>query len=338
MNVHYDIFETGLIRYKKPVLTLGTFDGVHLGHRGLIEEVLKEAKNRSTRAVVLTFDPHPKTVISPEKAPKLLTTLTEKLKCFEEIGVEEVAVLRFDSNLAELDPVSFVREILIGKLDLGKLVIGHDHGFGRDRSGGIALLQKLGREFTFEVEVFGPVHRRGKPISSTRIRAALSRGRFDEAVRMLGHSYLLSGERMKGKGRGTKLGYPTLNLATEEHKLLPPEGVYLSRVEIGHRLFGGMTYVGTRPTFSEDLLSVEVHLLDRDDQVVDPIENGQLFHIYVEKFVRPDMRFGSPEELIEQLRKDEKNIKRLLQNKAARAGVLKPAVTGGDFAARQRRN
>ena len=208
MNVHYDIFETGLIRYKKPVVTLGTFDGVHLGHRGLIEKVLKEAKSRSTRAVVLTFDPHPRTVISPNEAPKLLTTLVEKLKRFEEMGVEEVAILRFDLNLSELDAVSFVRQILIRKLDLGKLIIGYGHCFGKDRSGGIALLKKLSKEFTFDLEVFGPVHHRGEAISSSRIRKAISAGEFDEALEMLGRTIWSRARGCRGRGEAESLASP----------------------------------------------------------------------------------------------------------------------------------
>jgi len=315
MNVHYDIFETGLIRYKKPVVTLGTFDGVHLGHRGLIEKVLKEAKSRSTRAVVLTFDPHPRVVISPNEAPKLLTTLVEKLKRFEEMGVEEVAVLRFDLNLSELDAVSFVRQILIKKLDLGKLVIGYDHCFGKDRSGGIALLKKLSKEFMFDLEVFGPVRYRGEPISSSRIRQALYGGEFGKALEMLGQDYLVSGERVAGKGRGRKLGFPTLNMLTAEHKLLPPEGVYASRVEIGRRRLGGMTYIGTRPTFGESQRSLEVHLFDYETapQAAGLEKNSRQVHIYTEKYVRPNIRFASPEELIKQLKKDEKNIRKLLR-------------------------
>ena len=315
MNVHYDIFETGLIRYKKPVVTLGTFDGVHLGHRGLIEKVLKEARSRSTRAVVLTFEPHPRTVISPNEAPKLLTTLVEKLKRFEEMGVEEVAVLRFDLNLSELEAVSFVRQVLIRKLDLGKLIIGYDHCFGKDRSGGIALLKKLSKEFTFDLEVFGPVHHRGEPISSSRIRKAISAGEFDEALEMLGQDYLVSGERVPGKGRGRELGFPTLNMSTVEYKLLPPEGVYASRVEIGRKRLGGMTCIGTRPTFGESQRSLEVHLFDYETgaQAAGSEENNRQVHIYTEKYIRPNIKFASPEELVEQLKKDEKNIRKLLE-------------------------
>lgn len=315
MNVHYDIFETGLVRYKKPVVTLGTFDGVHLGHRGLIEKVLKEAKSRSTRAVVLTFDPHPRTVISPNEAPKLLTTLVEKLKRFEEMGVEEVAVLRFDLNLSELDAVSFVRQILIKKLDLGKLIIGYNHCFGKDRSGGIALLKKLSKELAFEVEVFGPVHHRGEPISSSRIRQAISAGEFDEALEMLGQGYLVSAERVAGKGRGRNLGFPTLNVLTAANKLLPPEGVYASRVEVGRRCLGGMTYIGTRPTFGESQRFLEVHLFDYEAavQAAGSEKNSQHLHIYTEKYIRPSKKFASPEELIKQLKKDEKNIRELLE-------------------------
>jgi len=254
-------------------------------------------------------------VISPGEAPKLLTTLVEKLKRFEEIGVEEVAVLRFDLNFSELDAVSFVREILLKKLDLGKLIIGYDHCFGKDRSGGIALLRTLSKEFSFDIEVFGVVHYRGEPISSSRIRKAISLGEFDKALEMLGESYLISGEKVAGKGRGRKLGFPTVNMSTADNKLLPPEGVYASRVEVGRRHLGGMTCIGTRPTFGEGEHSLEVHLFDYEGppQVSGPEENNRQVHIYTQKYVRPNIKFDSPEKLTEQLKKDERNIRNLLE-------------------------
>lgn len=292
---------------------MGSFDGVHLGHQAIIKRLIEKSKEKKRVGLLVTYEPHPQSVVAPDDAPELLTTLEEKLKLFEELGVEETVVMNFDEELKELSPDEFVEKILVDKLNVGDLVVGDDHAFGKDRTGKIDLLRKTSSIYDFELEVISAFYADGVKVSSSRIRKDLKGGRFDKAIAMLGHSYPISGKVVKGMGRGKSLDYPTLNLEIPEKKLLPSDGVYSVRVQLEGKSYVGMMYIGPKPTFGEEARSVEVHVFGLEKEVI-----GLKVEVLVESWVREPMKFAHPEELQEQLKSDEKTIKQLFSNKLSK--------------------
>lgn len=246
------------------VITVGTFDGVHLGHRDLLRRVVARARERGLRSVVVTFHPHPLEVVNPTAAPLLLTVGEEKVEMLVDTGVDYVVVLPFTPTLASYSAPHFVRELLVRRYRLAELWIGYDHGLGRGREGDLKLLRELGVRTGFSVDVVAPVVADdGAPISSTAIRRAIAYGELDRAALSLGRPYSFRGEVVRGAGRGRTLGYPTLNIAVpSDRKLFPPEGVYAVRAQTAGGIFGGMMNLGPRPTFGEVALTREVHLFD----------------------------------------------------------------------------
>jgi len=193
------------------VVTLGSFDGVHLGHQAIIKRIIEKSKGKKRMGVVVTYEPHPQSVVAPHDAPNLLTLLDEKLALLEKLGVEETVVMNFDEQLREYSAEEFVEKILVRKLNIGDLVVGDDHAFGKNRAGKIELLRKAALGYNFDLEVVSALHVDGTRISSTRIRKELEAGEFAKAKSLLGHSYSVSGTVTRGKGRGKRLDYPTLN-------------------------------------------------------------------------------------------------------------------------------
>lgn len=244
-------------------MTVGVFDGVHLGHRRILEEVVLLARGLRARSVVVTFDPHPVAALNPGEAPAMLTTVRERLALIEAEGIGETLVLRFGANLAARDAEWFVKRILLGRLNMGRLVIGYDFRFGRGREGNARRLEALGEEMGFGVDIVPPVTFRGHPISSTRARTALARGDVGSAAAMLGRPYGISGRVVRGEGRGRRLGFPTANLRVADAcKMLPGDGVYAAEAGSGGRLGPALVYVGTKPTYGGRTRGVEVHLLE----------------------------------------------------------------------------
>lgn len=248
------------------VVTVGTFDGVHLGHRDVLARIDTRARELGLRSVLVTFDPHPLRVINPEAAPPLLTVGDERLEIVAESGVDFMAIIPFTPTLQRYSAAEFVDDVLIRRFHVRHLVIGHDHGFGRGREGDVEVLQRLGSERGFAVEVVEAVaDREGRPISSTLIRRAVAGGDLRRAAEGLGRLYSVSGRVIEGDRRGRELGFPTLNLELpppSSHKLLPPQGVYAVRVQTPSGPFGGMMNMGPRPTFGDAATSLEVHLFD----------------------------------------------------------------------------
>lgn len=243
------------------VVTVGSFDGVHLGHRAVLEEIARRAAATGRRSVLVTFEPHPMAVINPAAAPRRLTTADERLEVLATTPLDAVAILRFDRALREADPEAFVREVLVRRFAVRELVIGPDHGFGRGRMGDVALLTRLGAALGFAVDVVPPVEGPGGgTVSSTRIRQAVAEGDLTLAARLLGRPYGMVGEVVAGAGRGTVLGVPTANLAVADEKQLPPDGVYAVRVDWPGGRAGGMLNQGPRPTVGDAARTVEVHL------------------------------------------------------------------------------
>ncbi len=252
------------------VVTVGTFDGVHLGHQAVLREIRARAERSGRRSILVTFEPHPLEVVNPAAAPALLTTPSERMAILAMSGIDRMMTVRFDAVMAARSPAAFVDEVLVPRCDLRELVIGHDHGFGRGRQGDVATLQALGAERGFPVDVVAPVSLSpAAPVSSTAIRRAVAGGDLRGAARMLGRPYTVDGVVERGAARGRTIGFPTLNLGIESRKLLPPDGVYAVVVETPAGRFGGMMNQGHRPTFEDGQRVLEVHLFGFEGALYD---------------------------------------------------------------------
>jgi riboflavin kinase/FMN adenylyltransferase len=291
------------------VVTVGTFDGVHLGHRAVLDRLAARAVESGLRSVLVTFDPHPLEVVNPSAAPPLLTVGSEKTEVLVESSVDHVVVLPFTPGLAALSAEAFVTEVLIARVGMRELLIGHDHGFGRGRGGNVEMLQSLAAEHGFTVDVIAPVGQAdGHAISSTAIRRAIAGGDLARAAEGLGRPYAIGGIVRPGDGRGRSLGYRTINLgAPSPRKLLPPEGVYAVRVQTPRGAFGGMMNLGGRPTFGDATVQVEAHLFDTDVDLY-----GARVRVDLLSRLRDIRRFDDTSALRTQLMADELAARRVL--------------------------
>ena len=304
-------FIHGLENYRplsdRPIVaTLGTFDGIHLGHQELLRRVRVNAQKNNAEPLLITFHPHPKVVVSPSDFPMLLTTIEEKGKFIPDFFDGPVLVLKFNEALRSLSAEEFIR-ILVDKLPLSRLIVGYDHAFGKNRSGDTRELIQLGKRFDFEVEIVDPVIVDGNPVSSSRIRRAMNESRFAEVVRLLGHEYAIYGMVERGIGLGRKLGYPTANVRYSHRKLLPPEGVYSCWAEIGQENKYGMMCIGRNHFNPVEKITVEANLFDFDRDIYD-----QELIVYPTRFIRPNQRFDSKEALIAQIVADKKEVLKLI--------------------------
>ena len=290
-------------------VTVGTFDGVHRGHLDLISRLVDESRARQLHSVAITFEPHPLDVVNPAAAPPLLSVGEEKLDALCETQLDHIVVLEFTHDLASLSATEFVDQILRGRFRMQHLLIGHDHGFGRERAGNATVLQALGASRGFSVGVVDPVAADdGRWISSTAIRRAVAGGDLPRAWELLGRPYSISGVVVPGAARGRSLGFPTLNLSKPSpRKLLPPDGVYAVRVKTERGTFGGMMNLGPRPTFGEHERSIEAYLFDASGDFY-----GQLVRLDVIKRLRDTRPFESAEALVAQIRLDEADAKSAL--------------------------
>lgn len=253
-------------RWVQPVLALGNFDGVHRGHRKILERVKRGAGERGATSVVMTFDPHPPRVVRPDKAPPLLMTLDQKLEAIARTGIQGTAIVRFTHELSQWDPETFVRTVLVEWMRVGEVWVGANFLFGHDRSGNFSLLRTLGARYGFRAEKIDPVRYREFVVSSTRVRRLLAEARVDEAGALLGHQYYVDGTIVAGDARGRTIGVPTANLETP-NELLPADGVYATTATIDGLVHPSVTNVGVRPTVDPSgRRVVETHLLgvDRD--------------------------------------------------------------------------
>lgn len=281
---------------KRLTLTIGNFDGVHLGHRAVLSELAASAASREGAPVAVTFDPHPVAVIKPDSAPELLTTLDEKIALMDAAGVAAVFVVDFTADLAATGASDFLSWLGVGRGS--HMVLGYDFHMGRDRSCDVGRLSELGASVGYGLDVVPPVEYRGKAISSSRIRERLCAGDVQAARDMLGRAYSLSGRVVAGDGVGRGLGSPTANLTLPRGKLLPADGVYYGTLPaLGGR--AGLLYVGTRPTLGGGARRAEVHVPDLDADLM-----GDELEIAIEKRLREDRRFADSAELREQIRRD----------------------------------
>jgi riboflavin kinase/FMN adenylyltransferase len=291
------------------VVTVGTFDGVHRGHQDVLARLVARAEARSLPSVLVTFDPHPLEVVNPQAAPALLTVGDEKLEVIAESGVDYAAVIPFTAQFSRLSAEQFVNDVLRARYGMTELLIGHDHGFGRGRSGDIEVLRSLGAAGGFRVDVVPPVEAPdGRAVSSTFIRRAIAGGDLTRAAAGLGRFYSVSGRVVPGAQRGRELGYRTLNLPSPPpRKLLPPEGVYAVRAQTHLGAFGGMLNLGGRPTFGESERTLEVHLFDASGDWY-----GRTVRIDFVARLRDTVRFENAGALVAQLRRDEADARRAL--------------------------
>jgi riboflavin kinase/FMN adenylyltransferase len=305
-----DISESGLPpTVRGTVLTVGTFDGVHRGHLDVIQRLVERARDVGLPSLLVSFDPHPLEVVNPVAAPMLLTTSEEKLEVLAETGVNYFAIVPFTHELASYGAEEFVDRVLCARFRMSELLIGYDHGFGHRREGNVAVLQALGEQRGFHVEVVEPVSTGdGQHVSSTSIRRAIAGGDLVRAAEGLGRPYSVSGTVVGGHSRGRSLGFATINLsAPPPRKLLPPEGVYAVMVQTPRGRFGGMLNLGPRPTFGDTSLSIEAHLFD-----VDADFYGKRVRIDFVAFLRETKKFAAASELVRQLEKDRESALRAL--------------------------
>jgi len=291
------------------VVTVGTFDGVHLGHRDVLSRLVARSRESGLASVLVTFEPHPLEVLNPDAAPQLLTTLEEKIALIRVTGLDYLAVVPFTAELAAYPAARFVDEILRGRFRMRELLIGHDHGFGRGREGDITLLRELGADRGFLVDAVAPVQAAdGEPVSSTLIRRAIAEGNLELACALLGRRYSVRGEVVAGEARGRLLGFPTLNVDPRApRKLLPPDGVYAVIVDGSRGRFEGMMNLGGRPTFGDDRRTLEAHLFDASGDFY----GDQVQVVFVAR-LRETMRFSGPDALIAQLNTDAEHARRAL--------------------------
>ncbi|HWR83264.1 MAG TPA: bifunctional riboflavin kinase/FAD synthetase [Candidatus Deferrimicrobium sp.] len=298
------VFVHGIERYASccegpAIVTIGTFDGIHLGHQEILQRVRQTSEVTGLKTVLVTFEPHPRLLVSPDDVPLLLTTIEEKERFIPDFFEGTVLVLNFDEQLRNMEPEQFVREILVDRIGVRQLIVGSDHGLGKNRKGTISELQKLGDQHGFEIEVVAPVVVDGEPVSSSRIRRAMIQNRYPEALRLLGHEYAIFGTVEKGIGLGKKLGYPTANVRFDPRKLLPTEGVYACWVEIGRDCRQGVMFIGRNHFNPQPRITVEAHLFEFDRDLYD-----QKITAYPTCFIRENRKFDATEQLVRQIEKD----------------------------------
>jgi riboflavin kinase / FMN adenylyltransferase len=291
------------------VVSVGTFDGVHRGHRDVLDRLAARGAALGLRSVLVTFEPHPLEVVNPTAAPLLLTVGEEKREVLAESGIDYVAVVPFTPALARYGAEEFVTKVLRARFRMEHLLMGYDHGFGRNREGDVEVMQALGARDGFRVEVVAPVSiGDGRPISSTSIRRAIAGGDLERAAYALGRAYSLGGRVMPGAARGRGLGFPTINVAPPNpRKLLPPQGVYAVRVQTPGGSHGGMLNLGPRPTFGEQAVGIEAHLFDTSGDWY-----GARVRVDFIARLRDTQKFSTPAALVEQLRRDEDDARRVL--------------------------
>jgi len=280
------------------ILTFGVFDGVHIAHQIVIGRVVDQASALGIDAVVISFDPHPALSISG-KAPPVLTTAARKIELMKSLGVDRIVAEDFNERFSRLSPEEFVRDILIGRFHAREVVVGHDCAFGKDRAGDKWVLKKLGEEYGFAVDAVEPYRLNGDIVSSTRIRAAITRGDLDLTRRLLGRLHSVSGPVVPGKGLGRKIGYATANLELQ-NQALPPFGVYAVQAHVRENQFCGILNMGSQPTFGRNDFQIEVHLLDFQGDLY-----GQSVEVFFVKKIRNERAFASLRELADQIRQDE---------------------------------
>ncbi|MCC4211464.1 bifunctional riboflavin kinase/FAD synthetase [Leeuwenhoekiella parthenopeia] len=286
---------------KGTVVTIGTFDGVHLGHRKIIKRLLASAAGNDLESVVLTFFPHPRMVLQKEAQIKLINTINERIALLEATGLDHLVIHPFTQEFSRLTAEEFVKDILVDQLKARKVIIGYDHRFGRNRNANIEDLKAFGKQYDFEVEEISKQDVDDVAVSSTKIRKALLEGDLDRANEYLGYPFMLSGTVSRGKGLGRKFNYPTANLKiAEDYKIIPAKGVYVVQSVIANRTVFGMMSIGTNPTVGGSDLSIETFFFDFEGDLYE-----QHLEITLLTRIRDEKKFNGVDELITAMQEDE---------------------------------
>jgi riboflavin kinase / FMN adenylyltransferase len=281
-----------------PVVTIGNFDGVHLGHREMFRRLKDSAREIGGVSVVVTFDPHPLRVVASGKSVSLINTLEEKVKLIEASGLDYLLIIPFDKVFAEVSATEFVEQVLVGTIGIKRLLIGYDYVFGKGRGGDINLLRQLGERLSFRVDLLDPISTNGTIFSSSLIRTLVREGKVGEVVRYLGRHFSLGGKVVHGLHRGKSLGFPTANIVTDK-ELIPADGVYAVKIRISNELYDGACNIGNNPTFADGQQSIEAYIFDFDGELY-----GQDIRIYFIERLREERCFASPQELAQAIAED----------------------------------
>lgn len=288
------------------VVTIGNFDGVHLGHREIFRKLNSSAKEIGGVSVVITFDPHPLKVVPSTRTVSLINTLEEKITLIEASGIDFLLIINFDPDFAAMSATDFVERILVGKIGLKRLIIGYDYAFGKQREGNISLLKKLGLRFTFEVEELLPISDGAIIYSSSLIREMIADGAVAEVIRYLGRNFSIAGRVVHGANRGKSLGFPTANIATDK-ELIPADGVYAVKVKIEDVLYDAACNIGFNPTFDSVKKTIEVFIFELDEDLY-----GKEIRVYFFERIRSEQRFDSIKELAAAITADVARCRKIL--------------------------
>ena len=285
---------------KKSIVTIGTFDGVHVGHQEILEQLIATAKKENANSVLLTFFPHPRMVLQKDNSIKLINTIKERIEILQKTGLDYLIIHPFDSEFSRLTALDFVRNILVSHINTSKLIIGYDHRFGKNREGNFEQLQEFGHTYDFEVIEIPAQDINDISISSTKVRNALLDSNIKKANRYLGYNFSITGEVVTGKQLGNTIGYPTANIEIEEdYKLIPKKGAYLVKSTMDNSSYYGMMNIGNRPTVNGENDTIEVHFFDFNKDIY-----GAILKIEILDFLREEQKFDSIDELKEQLHRD----------------------------------
>ncbi len=296
--------------FRHPVVTSGTFDGVHIGHRAILRKIINVAKEKNGESILITFWPHPRRIINPGEEIKMLSSFEEKVQLLEEVGLDHIIKIEFTREFASLTSHEFIQKVLVEKIGTEMLVIGYDHRFGRNREGSFEYLREHAHEYGFKIEEIPEQDIDDVAVSSSKIRKALMEGSLDIANEYLGQYYTITGIVVHGDKIGRQLQYPTANIVpVEETKLIPAHGVYATLADVGGQRWPSMTYIGPRPTLNREEVKIEVYLFDFDGDLYDKA----LTLSFIQR-TREDIKFDSMEELKKQLQIDEEMTRKVLND------------------------
>ena len=309
MKIYHHINEFNTVN--NAVVTIGTFDGVHLGHRKIIARIKELAAESGGETVILTFFPHPRMILHPEdESIKLITTINEKAALLEQLGIDHLIITPFSRDFSNQTPEAYIRDVLVNKIGTKKIVIGYDHRFGKDRRGGLDDLLKSSPVYGFEVIEIPEQDINDVAISSTRIRTALLGGNIELANAFLGYPFFITGKVVRGDQIGRTIGYPTANIVIgERYKLIPSDGIYAAKIKVKGILHKGMAYIGSRPTINGLTRNIEINIFDFDQEIY-----NEEVTLHFCNYVRGDIKFTSLDELKVQLAKDKIDVSALLKD------------------------
>ena len=304
MQILSNLFEIKLS--KATIATIGTFDGIHIGHQKILNSLVRFAEENGLKSVVITFNPHPRKIISKKNSIELINTIEEKKEKLKALGIDYLIVQKFDEKFSETEANKFV-EILKNNINIEKLIVGYDHRFGKNRNADINDLKKYGKKLNFEVIEVDALEIEEVNISSTKIRLAIKDGNIQLANSYLDYNFFLSGEVVKGHSRGKELGFPTANLKIDEDKIIPKNGVYLVKSKIDHQDIYGMMNIGYNPTFNNKSKKIETHFFNLNKNLY-----GKIIKIELLEYIREEKRFETVDDLIQRLKLDREKCLKLI--------------------------